>query len=216
VTVATIVFKGSRAELRRVIAELPTVLAGRAADTSDVSRGFQTRLSVSLLSQIQQDFLVMSRGGTSRWGEKWAPLKPETIARRRTTKAEIAAFKRARKEAIKAGRKPPTKAQYFGRRQVDILRDTGKLLRSLTPGIEEPPTLSGSPGQIVRTGAGNLIVGTNVPYAEYHQQGTNNMTARPLWPQDGSIPEAYVPAISRAAIRGILAAYLILLTRGRP
>ena len=213
---ATIVFKGSRQELRRVIAELPAVLAGRQADTADISRGFQIRLSVSLLSQIQQDFLTMSRGGTSRWGMRWAPLKPATIAARRTTRAELAAFKRARKAALKSGQKPPTRQEYFGGRQVDILRDTGKLLRSLTPGIEEPPTLAGNPDQIVRTGAGNLIVGTNVPYAEHHQKGTPNMDARPMWPQDGSIPDAYVPAISKAAIRGLLAAYMVLLTRGRP
>jgi hypothetical protein len=77
---AEIVYHGSRAELGAIFRRLAGMLSGRVPDTYGVADGFNLRLSTALLSQIQQDFLVKSRGGTGRDGIKWAPLSPKTIA----------------------------------------------------------------------------------------------------------------------------------------
>ncbi len=62
---------------------------------------------VYLLSRARRDFQAMSRGGTSSFGEKWAPIKKETLRARitklKSAKDKAAAVAKSRK-AIKAGR----------------------------------------------------------------------------------------------------------------
>ncbi len=83
-----VVFHGSRAQLRQVLGSLPSILAGRVADPLRIARGLQLRVGVALLSRVQQAFVVKSRGGTGDDGIKWKPMKPASIAQRRTTAAE--------------------------------------------------------------------------------------------------------------------------------
>lgn len=71
--------------IRRSIA----AVLGRVPDPDGTVHGLLMRLGVRLLSLIQADFVTLSRGGTSTWGIKWAPLKPATIAQRRTSRAEL-------------------------------------------------------------------------------------------------------------------------------
>jgi hypothetical protein len=103
-----------------------------------------------------------------------------------------------------------TKLQVLGSRVVDIGRDTGVLLRSLTPGIRLDPTGAAPPqvgtsapavdGQIVDLSVpGRLTVGTTVPYApRFHAQ-------RPLWPTTGRLPEPWRAALAAAILRGLAA-----------
>jgi hypothetical protein len=193
----TITFRGTREELRRLLATVPGILAGRSPDPLGVARGFQLRLSQSLLSQIQTDFLTLSRGGVSRDGRSWPPLAPSTIARR---------LVKGRK-AIRGGKGSP---QLAG--QIDILRDTSRLFRSLAAGVDEVP--AGNPDQVLRLGPGELIVGTNVEYAHWHQTGVpGRLPARPFLPVGGVIPAAYQSAIASAAIRGLARVVELLAAR---
>lgn len=208
---AAIVFRGTAAQLRQVLATLPAILAGRAPDLHGIAKALQLRLGNALLSQIHQDFVVKSRGGTGRDGVKWAPLRPETIARRKRTRADVAAGNRARRAAVAAGRKRPTVVDLYGGRQVDILRDTNALFRSLTPGVDDRP--SGAADQVFETPPGSVVVGSNAPHAEAHQNGNaaRNLPARPFLPADGNaIPAAYQPALDRALERGVEAAIVRL------
>lgn len=104
-----------------------------------------------------------------------------------------------------------TKLQVLGGRVVDIGRDTGTLLRSLTPGIRldptgrtPPPPLGATPpatadGQLIDLHPGRLTVGSTVPYAgKFH-------ATRPLWPTDGRLPEPWKRAVGDALIRGLVA-----------
>jgi len=179
-----IVFRGSRAQLRRALERLPQVLAGEAPDAHGIARGLQLRLGVALLSQVQQAFIVKSRGGRGSDGVKWAPLSPRTLTARRTGPGGSA----------------------------DILRDTGRLLRSLTPGVEDRP--SNAPEQVFELGKGELTIGTNCPYAKFHQEGTERIPARPIVPVDGTLPERWERAIEAAAVRGLIAAVEELGRRG--
>lgn len=69
-----------------------------------------------------------------------------------------------------------TMLEVYGRRTVEILRDTGILLNSLSPGRlthgeYAKPSGEGGEQQIFETLANGVIVGTNVPYAASHNYG---------------------------------------------
>lgn len=92
-----------------------------------------------------------------------------------------------------------TKLEAYGQRQVDMLRDTGMLLRSLSPVTTGQPLPS---GQIVRQGVGTIEVGSNLK--PWHHAGIpGKLPARPFWPLDGSIPAPWMEAVTNAAQRGI-------------
>lgn len=69
-----------------------------------------------------------------------------------------------------------TMLEVYGNRTVEILRDTGILLNSLSPGRISgnqyaKPTGDGGEAQIFETISNGVIVGTNVPYAASHNYG---------------------------------------------
>jgi len=77
---------------------------------------------------------------------------------------------------------------------VDIGRDTGRMLRSLTPGVDPVPN---GPDQVLEVEPGAVVVGSNVPYfARFNQ-------SRAVWPADGEIPAAWWPAVQRAVDSGV-------------
>ena len=241
-----VVFRGSRDQLRKLLASAPRILAGRAADPNGIGRGLCLRLGVALLSKVQQAFIVKSRGGTGDDGIKWKPMKPASIAQRRTTAGErkqlgitgkrtrglltpaqdqrwralfasekarlIAKFglgdraasaKAAQRAwAILKSEGAQTKLAVLGSRQVEIMRDTGRLFRSLSPGVEDKP--SGAEGQVFEMPPGRVIVGTNVAYAGYQAR------MRPLWPPDGHLPAAWWQYLLRVGVRGLARATVLL------
>lgn len=79
-------YHGSSETLHRLFARLPAILAGTNAST--LAKALQLRIGVALLSQVQQAFIVKSRGGTGSDGIKWPAMKPASIAARRITRDE--------------------------------------------------------------------------------------------------------------------------------
>jgi len=86
-----------------------------------------------------------------------------------------------------------TMLEVFGNRQVEILRDTGVLLNSLSPGQLTgsgenigylKPGGAGGSEQIMEAEGGHVIVGTNVAYASRHQRGGDGVPARPFLPDE--------------------------------
>jgi phage gpG-like protein len=99
----------------------------------------------------------------------------------------------------------------------EILRDTGVLLNSLSPGVYAGEAYTPkTPQQIVRTTGNELIVGTNVAYADTHHTGyaTKNIPARPLWPEGHQLPQSWIQDFQAAGRRGLEKALLLLLTGG--
>lgn len=80
---ATVRFRGTRADVIRIALQLAAVLAGRAPDTRGVARGFSLTLGFAALSDIKDAFIVKADGGTDEMGVRWPPLSPVTIANRR-------------------------------------------------------------------------------------------------------------------------------------
>lgn len=240
-------YHGGRAGLFALLARYMAAAGGDGVMAEEIGRGIATRMGVALLSQVQQAFIQKSRGGTGSDGIRWKPLKPETIARRRTTLDErrqlgisgrrerglLTQDQNRRWKGIFASRLTQLMARgmeageakalaasiawailknegartllaVLGSRTVDIGRDTGILLRSLTPGVEDRP--SGASDQIFEVSPGLVIVGTNVPYAsDFHRE-------RPLWPE--TIPDAWMRAVNRAAARGISLGLAKMIERG--
>lgn len=89
-----------------------------------------------------------------------------------------------------------TKTETLGGRKVEILRDTGILFNSLSPGILTPGSEKQpeSDDQVFELTAGSVIVGTNVLYAATHNFGddSRNIPRRQFLPDDnGQVPEAW-------------------------
>lgn len=101
-----------------------------------------------------------------------------------------------------------TKLAVLGGRTVEIGRDTGRLLQSLTPGYVEG---SGTPAhvedQIFAVRPGRIAVGTTVEYARRFHEGdpARNLPARPLWSEHG-LPDAWWEAVNGAILRGMMKA----------
>ena len=204
----TIYFRGTNEQARQIIHSIPRILAGKVPDPTGLAKGVQFRGAVALLSQVQQDFTTKSRGGTGKDGIKWEPLKPATIAARTRSRADVTSFKAAKKANPKL-----TRLAYYGSRTVEILRDTSRLFRSLTPGVEDRP--SGNPDQEITLTRGTLTLANKVPYFATHQNGTEHVPARPVFPVGGVIPPAYVPPVLGAMGRGVVVLLTMLLTGRR-
>jgi hypothetical protein len=255
---ATVHTTWTQPQIQALLAAVPKLLDGTQADPWGFVQGIQLRMGVALLSKIQQAFITKSRGGTGEDGIKWAPLKRETIAQRRTTAGERKALgigrgnryrgllTRAEDERwrkIFAARKDwlmakfglsqqqasaraaqiawsilkaegaKTKLDLLGGRQVDILRDTGEMLRALSPGVDDKP--SGADGQVFETPPGRVIVGLNKK--PWHHTGIpGRLPARPLWPPDGNLPESWWEDITEAGRTGLIRALVLILSARHP
>lgn len=79
-----------------------------------------------------------------------------------------------------------TLMELYGDAQVEILRDTGILLNSLSPGVN-------SNDQVFRVGLGEVIVGTNRKWAAVHHHGSKDgrIPQRRLWPPVEKWPQKW-------------------------
>jgi hypothetical protein len=131
------------------------------------------------------------------WRQTFTRTKASLMARGLD---EAAAGRRAGAAAWVAakGAGGKTKLMVYGGRQVEILVDTGELRRSFTPGAD---------GNILRLESGSITVGTNKK--PWHHLGTSRgLPARPFWPVDGKIPDAWWGPILEEAKAGVLQAFV--------
>lgn len=87
----------------------------------------------------------------------------------------------------------------MGPNEVPILRDTGVLLNSLSPGVA-------SEYRVFRVGPGEVIVGTNRKWAWVHHNGSKNgrIPQRRLWPEVSKWPKTWWNDILTQIQQGIL------------
>lgn len=136
--------------------------------------------------------------------KRWRAIFASRLARLRFDMGEAEAKARAAQIAwaVLKSEGAKTKLEVLGGRKVDIGRDTSRMFRSFSPGMENIP--SGEEEQIFDTPPGRIIVGSNVPYAgHFHRK-------RPFWPVDGSLPEPWAEAVAEAATEGIEDAVMVL------
>lgn len=111
-----------------------------------------------------------------------------------------------------------TKISVYGSRKVQILRDTGVLLNSLSPGELNGNTYSkpsglGGDDQIFSTISNGVIVGTSVPYAGVHNHGNaaKGIPARTFLPKEA--PQVWVDRWQKVAEQAISIA-IVMAYRG--
>ena len=175
-------FRGSRSEARQVARALAEALA-RGGDPN-LARSVFTVLGLAALSDIKADFIRKARGEVGEDGVKWAPLAESTLKRRRGG----------------------------GAGGVEILRDTSVLLNSISPGqisggannlSYSKPNGDGGAEQVFHHLENGVVVGTNVTYGVYHQNGTKHMPARPFLPDGQKIPREWKQRWLKAAMQAV-------------
>jgi hypothetical protein len=145
---------------------------------------------------------LLTKDQLIRWRKIFASLVPRfymstgNIAFAKTRAAQIA-WATLKKEGAK------TKLEVFGSRPAEILRDTGILLNSLSPGIVggtpgpsasyEKPGLPGGEDQIFELGRGQVAVGTTVAYAGAHNKPIKATVPRRQFLPDNAeqVPEVW-------------------------
>lgn len=105
----------------------------------------------------------------------------------------------------------PTRREILGNRQVDILRDTGELFRSFSPGIENRPSYAD--GQVFEQTPDSVIIGTNKKPWHHLTDGQGKLPQRAFWPKDGNLPSQWWDAMLLAGQRGL--ARVLAMTLGR-
>ena len=122
-----------------------------------------------------------SQALNSRQQERWWMLYRQGLAQFKGNKASAA--KRA--WAILKREGATTLLAKYGGRSVEILRDTGLLLNSLSPGVA-------SADQIFRLAPGTVIIGTNRKGALFHHMGIpGRLPQRRLWPDPKRWPKSW-------------------------
>ncbi len=220
------VVHAKRKELTDVFRRLIQATAGSGVAQAAVA-GLYVRVGLAALGRIKSQFVVKARGGTDDCGLKWDVLKKSTIAYSRRHPGVLwpgkkrAPFapswmltdkQRKRWHALNAvggaayawhilkqeGAK--TLIGEYGDTPVEILRDSGVLLNSLSPGI--PGSV---PDQVFRVSPGSVTVGTNRKWAGAHHRGVpGKIPKRPLWPSPDSWTEAWWSDILTQAKQGVL------------
>lgn len=91
-----------------------------------------------------------------------------------------------------------TLVEKYGGRQVEVLRDTGLLLNSLSPGTNLPE-------QVLRVGRGEVVVGTNRRGARAHHTGIpGRLPQRRLWPEPSKWTASWWADISDQVKQGLM------------
>lgn len=95
----------------------------------------------------------------------------------------------------------------YGETKVDILRDAGLLLNSLSPGVQ-------SGNQIFRVNPGEIIIGTNRKWAAAHHNGIpGKLPKRRLWPDPKQWTSQWWKGILETARDGLTELTLWLIQR---
>lgn len=146
---------------------------------------------------------LLSASQKKQWNAIYASTLKRMLASTDLASAKVRAAQVAWATMKKRGAK--TKLEVYGNRSVEILRDTGILLNSLSPGeMTGSEYQSSTEDQVFDTITNGVIVGTNVPYAATHQYGDakRGIPARPFLPE-GDAPQVWQgrwAAVARLAI----------------
>lgn len=125
--------------------------------------------------------------------ERWWDLYRQGLAMFEGNKASAA----RRAWAISKREGATTLLSKYGARPVEILRDTGLLLNSLSPG-------TASREQIFRTEAGAVTIGTNRAGAADHHNGIpGRLPQRRLWPPVSKWPDSWWADITDQVKQGL-------------
>lgn len=233
--------RAKRGEVARIIRQIPRAAAGDLPLARDLAQALLVRIGFALLGRIRAAFVAKSRGETDDCGLKWASLARSTVAysrrhpgvlwpgkkrapyrpswmltdkqRRRWWQLNAIGGPAYAWRIVKAeGGK--TLIGEYGDTQVDVLRDTGLLLNSLSPGVAAGPDPQRVEHQVFRLEKGEVYVGTNRKWAAAHHAGIpGRLPQRRLWAEPRDWPASWWGDMAAQAREGIVEITLFLLGR---
>ncbi len=142
--------------------------------------------------------------------KRWWELYRQGLARYRGDQAAAARLA----WSIVKGEGAKTLIGEYGNTPVMILRDTGLLLNSLSPGVvsSSHPTIQDVENQVFIVGPGSVIVGTNRKHAASHHYGVpGRIPQRRLWPEPDQWPDEWWQDIAAAGREGMIEILLSVL-----
>ncbi len=147
-----------------------------------------------------------SQALTKKQRDRWWQVYGRQLARYKGDKGHAAAVA----WIVLKGEGAQTLVQKYGGQKVDILRDTGILLNSLSPGVA-------SSEQVFRVGRGEVIVGTNRKGAAAHHKGVpgRNLPQRRLWPLVSRWPATWWADIRDQVKQGLLDIATLIARNGK-
>jgi hypothetical protein len=167
----TIKTKVSAKDVKSILHDLPTILAGKKHDRWDIREIFFGTLAHELYKSIHTSCLIKSKGGADSTGQ-WKPLSARTIKNRLNKKLS---------------------KRFPLSNQLMINRVSDKLLETLAPGEFDGTRYKPKRNQKYHHARGVLTLGSKLTYSSYvHQR-------RELWPED--ISEWFEPALELATAR---------------
>ncbi len=233
----------SHRKVLKTLRQIPAIASGMTGDNvaATAVQAMLVRIGVAALGRIKQAFIVKARGGTDETGLKWDKLSPKTVAysrrhpgvlhpgrRRAPFKPSwmLTAKQRRRWWALYAVGGPAyawrvVKAEggktligEYGDTPVDILRDTGLLLNSLSPGVASGSSPPQIPEQVFQLGRGEVIVGTSRRFAGSHHRGIpGRLTQRRLWPEPRDWTPNWWADLAEQAREGLVEIAIFMLGR---
>jgi hypothetical protein len=149
---------------------------------------------------------------TARQRDRWWALYGRALAAFDGDKGHAAAF--AWTVLKKEG--ATTLLDRYGQTRVEILRDKGLLLNSLSPGVYAAGSTSAPrvENQVFRTGPAEVIVGTNRKGAAAHHEGVpGRLPQRRLWPSPKRWPASWWQELLETLRQGMIEVALSELRR---
>ena len=190
----------------------PETVARRRVGRRDTSPRARGRSNLELRRAVEQAANIKERQRIVKREEK------KLLKRFLLSLPEEQAKSRARQvaEANATRITGRTKTEVLGSRQVEMLRDTGILFNSLSPGELTPGSehKAQDDDQVFELNAGSVIVGTNVLYAATHNYGDDSrgIPRRQFLPDDnGQVPEAWWDRWFAIAVLSLDVAFRLLL-----
>lgn len=194
-----VVITASRSSVQKLLRQLQNLSSG----SSEMGKAILIRMGLAALDKIHHDFADKADGGGGALSQPWKPLAPSTIAKRR---AKAVKGKRGRRR------------QEAGDAKIQILRDTGLLFNSLSPGIPGAASHhmpSRKARQVFRLNPGSVTIGTNRVGAIYHHEGRfPPLPQRRLWPAPEDWPKNWWSEILQQGREGLLEVAQTILSRG--
>lgn len=165
----------------------PKTIAHRREGPGDKPKGLGSKRG--WLTKTNDDLWKMIFATRKNWlMVKFGMSEAEAANRAAANRAAAIAWATLKKKGVK------TKLEILGTRKVDILRDTGELFRSFSPGVNGKP--SGAEGQVFRVEPGAVVVGTNKK--PWHHK------TRPFWPE--RLPDDWTDDILESCRKGVFEA----------
>lgn len=73
-------YRGTRADLRRAIRDIPLAITGQGPDPLNLREGVTSLMAFTFFSRVAANFDDLSKGGTGADGDKWPLNTPEYLA----------------------------------------------------------------------------------------------------------------------------------------